>query len=311
MGQLTKNIMMIRPANFGFNAETAVNNTFQKSDANTDPKSLKEIAKQEFDNMVAILRSEGIQVFVVDDTELPIKPDAVFPNNWISFHSNGAIITYPMFATNRRIERREDIIDKIGENFKVTNRYSFEFYENESEPLFLEGTGSMILDRQNQIVYACMSPRTDATLLDKYNVLMGTQSCVFKATDKHGQEIYHTNVMMALGEDFVVICMECIADEESRKKLDRMFEKTDKEVIEISFEQVEAFAGNMLEVIGNNNKRYLCMSQTAFDSLSTVQKEKLSAKTALLPIPIPNIERYGGGSVRCMMAEVFLKEKHS
>ena len=214
-----------------------------------------------------------------------------------------------MYAANRRIERREDIIDAVGREFKISNRYSFEFYEDDQEPLFLEGTGSMIFDRPNHIVYACLSERTDATLLDKFNVLMGTTSIVFRSLDRRGNDIYHTNVMMALGEDFVVICMESIPDEDARKKLYTSFAETGKEVIEISLRQTESFAGNMLEVKGKENKRYLCMSETAYSALTLAQKEKLSAKTELLPIPIHNIEKFGGGSVRCMMAEIFLPNK--
>jgi hypothetical protein len=306
MQQLTRNILMIRPSNFGFNPETALNNSFQSKDTISDQELLKETAKNEFDNMVSLLKSKGVNVLVVEDTSFPVKPDAVFPNNWISFHENGTIITYPMYAPNRRIERREDIIDKVGEQFKINNRYSFEFYEDDENPVYLEGTGSMIIDRPNNIVYACLSERTDATLLDKFNVLMGTKSVVFRSLDKEGHEIYHTNVMMALGEDFVVICMESIPDEESKKRLYKSFSDTGKEVIEISQKQTESFAGNMLEVKGRDNMRYLCMSETAYNSLTLSQKEKLSAKTELLPIPIHNIEKFGGGSVRCMMAEIFL-----
>lgn len=309
MQQLSKNILMIRPANFGYNSETALNNSFQSVDTINDPDQLKETARNEFDNMVSILRSKGINVLVVEDSSYPVKPDAVFPNNWISFHENGVLITYPMYAANRRIERREEIIDAVGREFKISNRYSFEFYEDDQEPLFLEGTGSMIFDRPNHVVYACLSERTDATLLDKFNVLMGTTSIVFRSLDRNGNDIYHTNVMMALGEDFVVICMESIPDEDARKKLYKSFAETGKDVIEISLSQVESFAGNMLEVRAQDNKRYLCMSQTAFDALSSVQKEKLSTKTQLLPIPINHIEKFGGGSVRCMMAEIFLPLK--
>lgn len=309
MQQLTSHIMMIRPANFGFNDQTAANNAFQSTDTIRDTEALKQVARDEFDQMVALLRSKGIDVMVIDDTEYPVKPDAVFPNNWISFHENGALITYPMYAPNRRIERREDIIEAIAQKFKIKNRYSFEFYEDEDEPLFLEGTGSMIFDRQNGIVYACISQRTDAVLIDKFNVLMNTQSVVFQSLDKAGKEIYHTNVMMALGEDFVVICMDSIPKEESKLQLRKVFEQTGKEVIEISIKQMEAFAGNMLEVKNDKGIRYLCMSQKSYDALTVNQRQKLEAKTNLLPIAIPNIEKYGGGSVRCMMAEIFLPLK--
>ncbi len=309
MKQITNHIMMIRPANFGFNEQTAVNNAFQSRDEINDMQSLKKAAIDEFDHMVALLRSHGVDVTVVADTAEPVKPDAIFPNNWISFHENGTLITYPMYAPNRRLERREEIIEQLSEKFIIKNRYSFEFYENEDEPLYLEGTGSMIFDRPNGIVYACISPRTDATLIDKFNVLMGTTSCVFKSVDANGLEIYHTNVMMALGEDFVVICMESIKDEASRKQLTSVFGQTGKEIIEISLKQMEAFAGNMLEVYGKGRQRLLCMSQTAYDSLREDQKARLSLRTQLLPIPITQIEKFGGGSVRCMMAEVFLPLK--
>jgi hypothetical protein len=306
MKQLTNHIMMIRPANFGFNDQTATNNAFQSTDVIKDPEQLKKVAKQEFDQMVSLFRSKGIDVLVIEDTATPIKPDAVFPNNWISFHENGTLITYPMYAPNRRIERREDIIQTIESKFEIKNRYSFEFYEDEDQPLFLEGTGSMIFDRPNGIVYACLSERTDATLIDKFNVLMGTQSVVFRSLDRNGGEVYHTNVMMALGEDFVVICMDSIPNEKSKQVLIETFEKTGKEIIEITMSQMESFAGNMLEVKGKDGQRYLCMSQTAFDSLTELQKSKLAKLTNLLPVSIPNIEKFGGGSVRCMMAEIFL-----
>lgn len=307
MNQLTNHILMIRPAHFGFNEETAKNNAFQSQEAIKDQSALEKIAKEEFDNMVSALRAKGITVTVIEDTDTPVKPDAVFPNNWISFHENGAVITYPMYASNRRIERRQDIIEKLSQNFEIKNRYSFEFYEDED--LFLEGTGSMIFDRPNRLVYACLSPRTDATLVDKFNVLMGTRSILFRSVDRKGKDIYHTNVMMALGQDFVVICMESIPDEESSKLLRQSFNNTGKEIIEISYKQMESFAGNMLEVVSRDHKRYLVLSKTAYDSLNQSQIERLNQLTTLLPIPIPNIEKFGGGSVRCMMAEVFLNPK--
>lgn len=309
MKQLTSHIMMVRPANFGFNEQTAVNNSFQTRNDGLDNNWLKNEARAEFDSMVQALNSRGIRVTVVEDTPDPIKPDAVFPNNWISFHEGGTVVTYPMFAANRRLERREDIVGMIEKNFKVSNRYSLEFFENDEEPLILEGTGSMIIDRPNGIVYACISQRTNPLLLDKFNVLLGTRSVLFKSVDRNGGEVYHTNVMMALGEDFVVICMDSIPSEQSRHLLLETFKNTGKEVVEISMSQMESFAGNMLEVVSKDGTRYLCMSQTAHDSLDESQKTRLSARTNLLPVAIPNIEKYGGGSVRCMMAEIFLDLK--
>lgn len=295
---------MIRPAHFGYNEETAVNNSFQTEANENQSLQIQKAAIDEFDSMVEMLRREGVNVTVVEDTPDPIKPDAVFPNNWVSFHQNGTVITYPMFAKNRRIERRQDIIDQLATRFEIKNRYSFEFYEEEDE--FLEGTGSMIFDRKNSLVYACLSPRTHATLLDKFNLLMKTRCIHFMALDKAGEPIYHTNVMMALGEDFVVICLECIPDEDQKKELLRSFETTGKEVIEITLDQVNAFAGNMLEVYGRDKKRFLVMSQQARDALTEQQINQISAFTNILAIPIPTIEKFGGGSVRCMMAEIFL-----
>lgn len=307
MKQLTNHIIMIRPAHFGYNAETAANNAFQQEAHVSENDRIRQDAILEFDHMVGELRSKGVDVMVVEDTDQPVKPDAVFPNNWVSFHENGTVITYPMFAANRRIERRQDIIDTICETFACSNRYSFEFYEDENE--FLEGTGSMIFDRENGIVYACLSQRTHITLIDKFNLLMNTRSVVFHALDRNGLPIYHTNVMMALGQDFVVICLDCIPDEASRKILLQSFEDTGKKVVEISLAQVEKFAGNMLEVVSKDGIRYLVMSQTAYDSLNAEQVRVLSERTNILAIPIPTIETYGGGSVRCMMAENFLPAK--
>lgn len=307
MESLTNHILMIRPAHFGFNAETAVNNAFQTKAEASENKEIQQKAIAEFDHMVEVLRGVGVDVFVVDDTPEPLKPDAVFPNNWISFHENGTVITYPMFAENRRLERRKDIIAAVGEKFKINNQYSFEFYEEEGE--FLEGTGSMIIDRANKIVYACLSPRTHATLLDKYALLTQSKIIHFTAVDQAGLPIYHTNVMMALGLDFVVICLECIPDEVQKKNLISSFEATLKTVIEISLDQVNAFAGNMLEIYGKHETRYLVMSAQAKASLTENQISKISSFTNILPIDIPTIEKYGGGSVRCMMAEVFLPPK--
>jgi hypothetical protein len=299
---------MIRPANFGFNEQTAANNSFQSTDVIRDAQELKTVAKQEFDEMVEILRSKGIQITVIEDTDQPIKPDAVFPNNWVSFHENGTVITYPMYAPNRRIERRKDIIELLRLSYDIKNEYSFEFYEDEGG-IFLEGTGSMILDRTHKIVYACLSQRTDITLLDKFCVLMGYKAVTFRSLDNAGKDIYHTNVMMALGEDFVVICMDSVQGEDRKNQLKHTFDQTKKTIVEINYTQMESFAGNMLEVLGRGGERYLVMSMTAFESLSEDQKNTLSKHTNLLPIAIRNIEKFGGGSVRCMMAENFLPTK--
>ncbi len=298
---------MVRPANFMFNEQTAVTNAFQTNDEGGRAANVNTLALQEFDNFVLKLKEAGVNVIVMHDTLNPIKPDAIFPNNWISFHGNGTLITYPMATENRRLERREDIIDALGLIFNINNRYSFEASEQENQ--FLEGTGSMILDRPNKIVYACLSPRTDIFLLDRFCLLMGYQLVSFFSTDRDGKEIYHTNVMMAIADRYAVICLESIKDEEKRNEVRNSLERSGKEVIELTFDQVLHFAGNMLQVEGYPGQRILVMSQQAYDSLTQSQIEKLKSYNPILAIPIDTIEKYGGGSVRCMMTEVFLPKK--
>lgn len=295
---------MIRPANFGFNEQTAGNNAFQSDDKGESSKDIAQKARDEFDRMVETLRSNGIHIVVIEDTNAPKKPDAIFPNNWISFHVNSAVITYPMFAPNRRIERREEIIDEVGKSFKVGRRYTFEHYEEEG--MFLEGTGSMLFDRDHKIVYACLSQRTDARLIDKFCVLVEYERVVFHAVDRNGMPIYHTNVMMAIGENFAVLCKESIQNPDELKELEDVLSTTGKEIVDISYDQMEAFAGNMLQVRNDTGQTFLVMSQTAYNSLTESQIELLSSKTQLINIDISTIEYYGGGSVRCMMAEIFL-----
>ncbi len=307
MAHTTDTIMMVRPANFGFNAETAENNAFQSNDRGETASNIATQARDEFDAMVKTLKSKGVDIIVVEDTDEPKKPDAIFPNNWISFHRNGAVVTYPMFAKNRRIERREDIIEALKKDFEVDRRYTFEHYEDDS--LYLEGTGSMLFDRDRNIMYACLSERTDPQIIDKFCVLMGSERIVFHSVDRNGDAIYHTNVMMALGEDFAVLCKASITKKEELEELLAKLDATGKEVIDISFDQMEAFAGNMLQVRNSSGDTFLVMSQTAYNSLNENQIEKLSSKTSILPININTIEYYGGGSVRCMMAEVFLSRK--
>lgn len=306
MRQITDKIMMVRPASFQFNEETAANNAFQ-TNGNYNNESIKAKAIEEFDSMVSILRSKGITVEVIQDTETPAKPDAVFPNNWISFHRDGTVVTYPMFAENRRIERREDIIDTLASKYEVNKRYTFDYYEQEEK--FLEGTGSMLFDRENNIVYACLSARTNIEILEKYSVLMGAKKIAFRSVDRSGKDIYHTNVMMALGVDFCVICLESIKNEVEKNEVLQMLSETNKQVVEINYDQMERFAGNMLQVANKEGERFLVMSQSAYDSLDKDQVHSLEKLTEILPIAIDTIETLGGGSVRCMMAEVFLPLK--
>jgi hypothetical protein len=301
--QTTTNIMMVRPANFGYNPQTAVSNTFQDNDTSLSKAKISDLAIEEFDGFVAKLLAAGINVIVAQDADEPKKPDAVFCNNWVSFHTNGTMILYPMLTPNRRLERQENVIEEITKRFEVTRRMDLSAHENENR--ILEGTGSMILDRMNRLVYACLSPRTDADLLDEFCEWAEYEKVVFYSVDRNGQEIYHTNVMMAMGDKFVVISMATIPNEAERTMLLERFRQTNKEVIDLTMEQIEAFAGNMLQVENTDGKTFLVMSEQAFKSLREDQIEAIERHTAILHAPIYTIEKLGGGSARCMMAEVF------
>ena len=305
--QTTQHILMIKPIYFGFNEETAANNAFQTQDYSLTKTEIRQKALEEFEAFTALLKASGVQLMIIDPI-FPQATDAVFPNNWISFHDNGTIITYPMFAPSRRIERQESIIEQIEDKFVVTNRIHYEDYEDEE--MFLEGTGSMIFDRVHRIVYACLSPRTHKDLLDKFCQWSGYKKVVFTAKDAEGIDIYHTNVMMAIGETFAVICLDALPKEEERLLVKAELERTSKEVIDISLDQMSAFAGNMLQVRNQNDDTFLVMSEQAYDSLDrTTQVLKLHAHTSILYSSLDTIEKYGGGSARCMMAEIFLPEK--
>lgn len=298
---------MVRPANFGFNEETAANNAFQSRDGRLSADEIRKKAMQEFDRMVEQLRAAGVDVIVAKDSAKPVKPDAVFPNNWATFHQEGLIVTYPMFAPVRRRERRRQVLDTVLKaGFKSDHRVNMEF--NEKIGRFLEGTGSIIFDHQNRLAYACLSPRTDAGLLEELCALLNYQKVVFHAVDGAGQDIYHTNVMMALGESFVVICLDTVRDPQERAMLEQRFAQTGKEIVAITLEQMNAFAGNMLQVRNDCEETILVMSEQAFQALTPAQVQTLERHTRLLHSPIDTIETYGGGSARCMMAEVFLPE---
>ena len=302
--QTTDTILMVRPARFGFNDETAGNNAFQVNDQSLSLEAIQERAKSEFDALVGKLREAGVHVIVVEDLSDPFTPDAVFPNNWVTFHEDGAVITYPMYAPKRRLERREDVLEALSQEFYIDDRLKLEWHEGQNR--FLEGTGSMILDRPNQLVYACLSERTHEDLLEEFCTFTGYEKVVFHATDAKGQLIYHTNVMMALGETFAIIALDTIADPKEKAKVLAHLHHTNKEVIEISLEQMAAFAGNMLQVRNKAGQTFLVMSEQAYRSLTADQVAHMEAHTAILYSPIPTIETYGGGSARCMMAEVFL-----
>jgi len=305
--QITSHILMVRPAHFGYNEQTAGNNAFQTQDGSLSSREISAKALEEFDAFVALLRGQGIDVIVAEDTPSPQKPDAVFPNNWVTFHQDGRVATYPMNAPLRRLERREDVLEQLAQRFVVNERLHFEHYEEVDK--YLEGTGSLILDRPNRLAYACLSPRTDEGLLEEFCQTFGFEKVAFTALDAQGQEIYHTNVMMALGESFAIICLDTVRDAAEHDLLLHKLLETHKEIIEISLEQMMAFAGNMLQVRSLDGTAYLVMSEQAFRSLRPAQVAQIERHTHILPSPIYTIEKYGGGSARCMMAEVFLEER--
>lgn len=301
--QITDTILMVRPANFGFNTETAVNNAFQAESRELTSQEVATKAKMEFDSLVEKLKAVGITVIVIEDTADPIKKDAIFPNNWFTTHSSGAIITYPMFAPIRRLERREDIITLLEQQFHYNNRIHLEGYETQGD--FLEGTGSIILDRDNRLLYACKSIRTHEGILDELCQSIGFEKVIFDALDKSDFPIYHTNVMMAMGATFCVICMDSIKNKAEHERVTQKLTSSGKEIINISFEQMNSFAGNMLHLRGAHDETYLVMSTQAYESLNKDQIEQVEKHTKLLHSSIRTIEYNGGGSVRCMIAEIF------
>jgi hypothetical protein len=303
--QTTKHILMIRPANFGYNPQTAVNNAFQTLPNTEEPEKVRDKAIEEFNHFVEVLSNKGIRVHAMNDSTVPIKPDAIFPNNWITMHEDGTLVTYPMYSENRRWERRADIVAYLKENFFVGQVLALEEAEKEDE--ILEGTGSMVFDHLHKVAYACLSDRTNASLFEKLCTLLGYEPIHFTARDANQVLIYHTNVMMSVGTEVAIVCLDSIAEAKERASVMAALEKTGRLIIDIGLEQMANFAGNMLEI--GEEKRYLVLSQTAFDSLTVEQRKRIESKVELLPIAIPYIEKYGGGSVRCMMAEIFLPSK--
>lgn len=300
--QTTSHILMIRPVNFGFNTQTAVNNAFQVAGADM---AAQEKAQTEFDNFVSALRTNGVQVTVIDDTPEPHTPDSIFPNNWISFHEPDTICLYPMFAENRRQERKPPVIQQLQQTFTITNTFDLSGYEHDQ--LFLEGTGSMVLDREHKIAYACLSPRTHQAVLDDFCKKMGYRPVLFTAVDGAGKAIYHTNVMMCVADRYVVICLDSLPNHAENQMVQEYIGKTGKELINISFEQMNHFAGNMLQVQNSAGEKILVMSSQAYSSLQPAQIKKLECYNRILHAPLTTIETNGGGSARCMMAEIFLK----
>lgn len=304
--QITDTVLMIRPVRFRTNEETIVNNYFQKG-INITQEEINRKAQQEFDTLVQKLREVGVHVIQVEDIYEQDTPDSIFPNNWISFHNNGDVAIYPMFAENRRRERREDILDMVEEaGFEIEN--VFDYTEAENEGIFLEGTGAMVLDRIHRKAYCALSPRASEELFIEFCEDFEYTPVIFRAfqkTDGELKPIYHTNVMMALGRTFAIVCLDTIEDKNERKDVLNHLKEDKKEIITISREQVDYYAGNMLEVKGKEHS-YLVMSQTAYESLTPQQIEAIERHTQILYSDLSTIEICGGGSARCMLAEVFL-----
>lgn len=298
--QTTDKVFMVKPVRFGFNPQTAANNAFQREGFE---EKAQENASREFSAYVSLLRANKIDVVVAEDTEVPYTPDSIFPNNWFSTHEDGTLVLYPMFALNRRNERKSEFLDVIRRNFEVRRLVDLTWWETEN--LFLEGTGSMILDRENKIAYAGRSPRTNDKVLADFCKQMGYTAVVFDAYDQGGELIYHTNVMMSVGTKFSVICLSAITDLQQRKQVVESLQATGKTIIDISFEQMSSFAGNMLELKNRDGKPILVMSSSARKSLTAEQTKQLSGYYKLLSPGLEYIENNGGGSARCMLAEIY------
>ncbi len=303
--QTTSHLLMIKPVAFDFNAETAVNNAFQQQGSNDQAQ---EKAEAEFDGFVQKLTDAGIDVTVVQDTPIPHTPDSIFPNNWISFHHDGSIVLYPMFAENRRAERKQNVFDTIQKKFSI--KHTIDFTEREHQHRFLEGTGSMVLDRDNRIAYACISPRTEKTLFEEWCVQLGYKPCSFHSVDESGGEIYHTNVMMCVADQYVVICFDSIPNTAERNLVTYTIEKSGKEIIDISYSQMNHFAGNMLQVKNKKGEKIVVMSSQAYKSLTKEQVNEIESYNRIIHSDLTTIETNGGGSARCMMAEIFLPAKN-
>jgi hypothetical protein len=299
--QNTSKVLMIRPLHFAFNAETAVNNSFQ---VKGNQENLTKNVLAEFDAFVKVIQNTGVDVTVIEDSPEPHTPDAIFPNNWISFHESGVYCLYPMFAPNRRQERKTEVLELVRNKFHYNKLIDFTDYEKQNR--FLEGTGSMVLDRDNRIAYACLSPRTDKDILDDFCQRMNYTAVVFYSTDKKGQAIYHTNVMMCVADRYVVICLDSILDPVEKKTVSDAILSTGKEIVEISQNQLNHFAGNMLQLENERKEKILLMSSAAWNSLSAGQKEKLTQYNQIAHASLQHIESNGGGSARCMIAEIHL-----
>ena len=306
--QSTAQIMMIRPAKFGFNNETATSNRFQvDSPAAINRSQIQKLAQEEFDLMVSQMQTTGVNVHVFEDNEDLHRPDAVFSNNWVSFHQSGKVVLYPMMAESRRNERRRDIIKELEKTYKVEEIVDLTYFEKEGK--FLEGTGSMVLDRRYKIAYACLSPRTHPDVLEAFADALGYELVTFSASDENDTAIYHTNVIMCVGDIFAIVCLEAIKDPDERLMVRSALEETNKYIVEISLDQVKHFAGNMLMIRNKDQDKFLVMSTQAFEALTKSQKEILNDYARIFHSDLSVIESHGGGSARCMMTEIHLPKR--
>lgn len=307
--QNTSTLLMVRPVGFRMNEQTAVNNYYQKVLDNLSAEEVNKTAEVEFDRFVKVLRNKGINVVVVDDTVDPDTPDSIFPNNWVSFHADGRVGLYPMYAENRRLERREDVISILQNQHGLQVNEIVDFTEFEEHDKFLEGTGSMVLDRHYKIAYAALSQRTDRKAFEHFCSVFDYAGVVFSANQTVGENrkpIYHTNVMMCVANHFAILCADCIDDPEERDMVVETLKDSGKEIVFISEDQAHRFAGNMLEVLNSEGKNHLVMSTSAYESLTEAQIETIEKYAEIIHSSLDTIEACGGGSARCMMAEVFL-----
>ena len=303
--QVPHTILMIRPASFGYNPETAASNAFQKK--SDDEEAVHDKAIKEFDKAVEALMARGVSVLVINDTPQPITTDAIFPNNWITMHQDGKIVLYPMMAPSRRKERRMDVVAQLREKYKITE--VIDLSATELEEKFLEGTGSIVFDHPNKIAYACRSERTNEELFVLLCKRLDYKPIVFNAVDEGGQAIYHTNVMMWVGESLAGICLDAIHNEKDQELMLNQLASTNHKVIALSYAQMNSFAGNMFEVRNRDDKRFLLMSRAAYDFLLAGQLKEMEKYLTPLPIDIGTIEESGGGSIRCMVAGIHLPVK--
>ena len=300
--QIPSAIFMVRPKHFRFNEQTAASNTFQERDGHVSAENISNKARQEFDMLAKQLQDAGVNTYIFDEAPNANTPDAVFPNNWISFHPDGRVVFYPMLAPNRRLERRQDIVEHIARDFEVLEIIDFSIYESKGK--FLEGTGSIVFDHVHKVAYANSSPRTSIELFRLCCAHLGYKPILFHAIDRQGLAIYHTNVMMNLGDDFAIVCLEAMPPSDA-KLVVHSLEETGHEIVAISVDQMEYFAGNMIQLAGTMGK-ILLMSSSAFQSLTTAQVRQLEKSNQLLHPGLSTIERYGGGSARCMVAGIHL-----